>query len=145
MQDRGSLPEVEDYDSRVSKGFNDSRSDGLRGLVAHFMNFLTFRNPEAIQPMQSSASSSKSLARGKQRDQQQLQAPSHGESAIIDMTREPDEDMLFLASPRRPDLPGSASSFSSTEGGSRRRREPMYNEVSEQRPYSLAIRLSMFL
>lgn len=131
MPNGANLAGGKDHGSDSRNGSSDSQSDGVIEFLTNWIKrSLKFARPEDIVPVQPSTSSSKSGGRAIPRDQQS-ETPNHDDPATFDMTHEPDEDMLFLASPRRPDFTTSTSSFSSTEGGSRRRREPMYNEVSD--------------
>lgn len=128
MPDEGTLARVDEQDNPASNGRH--QSGGVWELLARWGGFSVARNRrQELQPPQPSSSKPGRT----HHEHQPPQRPNEGNSTTFDMSREPDEDMLFLASPRRPGLTTSASFGSNSESGFRRRRDPMYNEGSQQR------------
>lgn len=127
-------------------------STSLSGLISGLMRALRFSNPHDIQPTPSSSSSKQasSLPESRVRDWNDMSTACEGASTIADITREPEDDTMFLSPPALPSgLPSSSTSTSlmpsesNTQQQRRHGHVPMFqDEVGKCRPYSSGCQLT---
>lgn len=124
MPEQSTLAVVQEQGNDSSNGgSSNSKGGGLWDLLSRWTKSLSFNKPDDIEPIQPSSSSKPAGLRDLH-----VEASNEDTSIFADMTREPDEDMLYLSPPTMTRTLASTSSNSSIAGGARKRREPLYKE-----------------
>jgi hypothetical protein len=123
MPEESTLAPVQERGNGSSIGDSESKGGGIWDLLSRWTKALSFSHASDIQPIQPPSSSKLAGLRDLH-----VETPNQDNTTFADMTREPDEDLLYLSPPALSRTLASISSNSSVAGGSRRRREPLYKE-----------------